>query len=116
MQAEVERSEDGLRELEQHCAHQLQVLGWAALALILTLTQTLLLTLTLAPTLALALTLALTLMQHGLDALGANLEHLIENGVAVEAMARQNADAQLAASAASQYDTRDLTLTLTLTP
>ena len=62
----MERSEDGLRELEQHCAHQLQ---------------------------------------HGLDALGANLEHLIENGVAVEAMARQNADAQLAASAASQYDT-----------
>ena len=44
-------------------------------------------------------------LQHGLDALGANLEHLIEQGVEVEAMARTNAYNQLAAQAASQYDT-----------
>ena len=43
-------------------------------------------------------------LQHGLDALGANLEHVIEQGVEVEAMARQNAYNQLAAQAASQYD------------
>lgn len=58
-------AEEGLRDLEQHCAHQLQ---------------------------------------HGLDALGANLEHLIETGVALEATERQNACAQLAAVAASQLD------------
>jgi len=60
-----EAAEDGLRELEQHCAHQLQ---------------------------------------HGLDALGSNLEHLIETGVALEAMERQNACSQLAAVTASQLD------------
>ena len=58
LQRSEEHSEEGLRLLEQHCAHQLQ---------------------------------------HGLDALGANLEHLIEQGVEVEAMARTNAYNQLAA-------------------
>lgn len=41
LQRAVENSDEGLRELEQHCSAQLQ---------------------------------------HGLDALGANMEHLIENG------------------------------------
>ena len=43
-------------------------------------------------------------LQHGLDALGANLEHLLENGIALEAMARSNADASLDALCTSQYD------------
>ena len=65
LQRSEEHSEEGLRLLEQHCAHQLQ---------------------------------------HGLDALGANLEHLLENGIALEAMARSNADASLDALCTSQYD------------
>jgi len=43
-------------------------------------------------------------LQHGLDALGANLEQLLEAGVALEAVERQNACAALAAAAAQQQD------------
>ena len=43
-------------------------------------------------------------LQHGLDALGANLEHLLETGIALEAMARSDADASLEATSLAHYD------------
>jgi hypothetical protein len=49
-------------------------------------------------------------LQHGLDALGANLEHLLENGIALESMARTDADHRHAADVARQFDALETTV------